>query len=108
MFPKKITKVEYTDHLINFFDNGTGVRKDIITHFLVQLRKLLAWQSTQDKVLLISSSLLFCYDATNKESHGDMRMIDFAHVYDLKSGTRDEGYLHGLKLLIGYFEEISK
>jgi len=105
---KKITKVEYVDHLVTFFDNGKGVRRELVVHFLTHLRKLLAWQSAQDKVMLISSSLLFCYDAHNPTAHGDMRMIDFAHVYDLKPNTRDDGYVHGLKLLIGYFEQISK
>jgi len=51
---------------------------------------------------------LFCYDAANPAANGDLRMIDFAHVYDLKPGQHDDGYVHGLKILIGYFEELSK
>jgi len=105
---KKITKYEYSDHLKIFFDNGKGIRKDIVKHYLVLLRELLEWQKEQTEFMLISSSILFCYDASNPEANGDMKMIDFAHVYDLRDGVHDDGFIFGLKLLIKYFEEISQ
>jgi len=40
------------------------------------------------------------YDAVDP-SHADVSIIDFAHVFPITNGARDEGYLLGLNTLIG-------
>jgi hypothetical protein len=37
-----------------------------------------------------------------------LKMIDFAHVSEIKDGGRDEGYIFGLKNLIKFLEDIVK
>jgi len=39
---------------------------------------------------------------------GDIRMIDFAHVSDIKDGGIDDGYLFGLRNLINFFTKLSQ
>jgi len=105
---KKITADNYLQYLREFFDNGEGLRKDVIGFFLPQLRKYLAWHQHQSVIRTYSSSLLFVYDALNKEPHGSVKWIDFAHVFPIKDGGHDTGFIFGLEKLIGYLEELLK
>eukprot|EP01123_Difflugia_compressa_P016173 TRINITY_DN975_c0_g1_i1.p1 TRINITY_DN975_c0_g1~~TRINITY_DN975_c0_g1_i1.p1 ORF type:complete len:250 (-),score=61.57 TRINITY_DN975_c0_g1_i1:81-830(-) len=105
---KKIKAEEYTKYLHDFFDNGEGLRKDVIAILLAEIKKFLTWQESQSVIRVYSSSLLFVYDAMNKEPHGAVKWIDFAHVFDIKDGGHDEGFLVGLRKLIVYFENLLK
>jgi len=105
---KKIKAQNYLEHLRTFFHNGQTLRVDVIRHFLAQLEQVWAFMSTQHKVRMYSSSLLFVYDAMNNEAHGRMKLIDFAHVFDIKDGGLDESYLFGLEKLVGYFRELAQ
>jgi len=105
---KKITQEDYPKYLNDFFDNGKGVRKDVISFFLPELKRVLTWQETQSKIRVYSSSLLFVYDAENPNPNGAVKWIDFAHVFDIADGGHDTGFIFGLKKLIEYLEHLAK
>jgi len=105
---KTITADNYGQYVHDFFDNGEGVRKDVVKILLEEVRKFLNWQEHQKSVRVYSSSLLFVYDATNKEPHGNVKWIDFAHVFPIKDGGHDDGFILGLKKLVGYLEDLLK
>uniref|UniRef100_A0A6B2LFF6 Kinase n=1 Tax=Arcella intermedia TaxID=1963864 RepID=A0A6B2LFF6_9EUKA len=104
---KKIGTEDFKQHLQSFFDNGEGLRKDVVKVLLPQVKEFLAWQKSQSAIRVYSSSLLFVYDALNKEPHGYVKWIDFAHVFDIKDGGHDDGFIFGLEKLVAYFEEIA-
>jgi hypothetical protein len=105
---KKVTEDTFLESLLNYFRNGKETRTDIVAPYLEFLRKLLQFFEEQCDLRYYSSSLLFLYDAdqTNKDATPQIRMIDFAHVHEIKDGGKDEGYITGLKNLIGFFEKI--
>jgi len=105
---KTISPDTYLHNLREFFDNGEGVRKDVVGIYLEELKKFLTWQEHQSSIRVYSSSLLFVYDAQNKAPNGSVKWIDFAHVFDIKDGGHDEGFLVGLRKLVHYFEELLK
>jgi len=105
---KKIKAENYLQHLRDFFHNGETFRVDIVRYFLGILEEVWAFMSTQHKVRMYSSSLLFVYDSLNNEPHGRLKMIDFAHVFDIKDGGLDESYLFGLEKLVAYFRELAQ
>jgi len=64
------------------------------------LTSLLGWMEIQISYRFYSSSLLFVYDGSTEVFKADVRMIDFAHVSEIKDNGVDEGYVKGLKKLI--------
>jgi len=103
---RTLTKDSMQGALAGFFHDGEKLRKDVVRHFLGYLKNLEDWFSTQHQIKLYSSSLLFVYDATENSVKAEVKMIDFAHVWPLKSDELDLGYLCGLKNLITYFQAI--
>jgi len=97
-FGKKVTKEKMLDSLQLYFDNGDGVNYDIIPSFLDKLEEIFDWFRSQKQLRFYSSSLLFLYDAENKKADSpvDLRMIDMAHVHEIKDNGLDDGYLLGL------------
>lgn len=53
----------------------------------------------------IGSSLLFVFDEENPVSTFCLKMIDFAHVFDLETNVKDDKYLVGLNYLINMVEK---
>jgi len=92
---------------VSFFTNGETFRVDIVRYFLGLLEQVWAFMSTQSKCKFYSSSLLFVYDGLNNEPHGRLKMIDFAHVFDISDGGHDDSYLYGLEKLVQYFREMA-
>jgi inositol-hexakisphosphate kinase len=81
-----------------------------IKHFLDRLKHLFEWMKDQRRYRFYSSSLLFVYEGhpnTPSNQHNpNIRMIDFASVYENHDGGLDEGYLKGLGNLIQMFEKM--
>jgi len=48
---------------------------------------------------MYGSSLLLVYDGAEEEPDILVKMIDFAHVFEIKDGGIDDGYLHGVNFL---------
>jgi len=82
-----------------FFFNGNEIRLDVIKHFIERLTILFSWMEIQTHYRFYSSSLLFVYDGV-PELKADVRMIDFAHVSEIKDNRVDEGYVKGFRKLI--------
>jgi len=90
--------------LCNFFKNGETIRVDVINFFIKRLLVLFNWMKEQTLYRFYSSSLLFVYDGDDVENY-DVRMIDFAHVFEIKDGGLDQGYIKGLKQILRFFEK---
>lgn len=106
---KKISNEEdYLKSLKKFFHNGEKLRTDVVQHFLGLLDNVHKYMSQQSEFTFYSSSLLFVYDGSNNEPHGRLKMIDFAHVFEIEEEDgRDEGYIFGLEKMIEYFKKIA-
>ena len=109
--------------LREFLGGGKGrpLRRDVVPPLLARLAALQLWFSTQSQFRFFGSSLLLVYDgdggahAPGGDGGGaaaavaqpppppvELRMIDFAHVWDAGEEARpgcDEGYLLGLETL---------
>jgi len=76
--------------------------------YIERLTVLYKWMETQNQYRFYSSSILFLYDSTppNNEMKADVRMIDFAHVSEIRDGGTDSGYIMGLKKLIDCLKKL--
>jgi len=93
--------------LLSFFNNGEKIRVDVVTYYIKRIYVLLNWMKEQTLYRFYSSSLLFVYDGADLNDNNpvaDVRMIDFAHVFEIKDGGTDKGYTKGLKQLLKFFE----
>ena len=100
------TREELVRHYRIFFDNGHGLRKDILAQALPWLRELLQWFKTQPTARMYSSSILFTYDGAQDGGALGLRLIDFAHVFPITDGGVDTGYIFGIEKMIAIFEEM--
>ncbi|KAL6067969.1 Inositol hexakisphosphate kinase 1 [Balamuthia mandrillaris] len=95
----KLKETTMRGALVQFLDNGEGVRFDIIPRWLAKLYEIKQWFEEQTMFNFYSSSILLIYDGASlpggtsdgdsddKEEHVDVRMVDFAHV-DAKFDAR--------------------
>jgi hypothetical protein len=107
---KKVTADTMLVSLKEFFDNGDKIRTDLIPFYLEKLKEVQKWFSDQKLLRFYSSSLLFLYDGeddSHKPVKANVKMIDFAHVHEIKDKGRDEGYITGLKNLIEYLQKLN-
>jgi len=90
------------DSLALFFHDGRTVRKDVLELFVRKVTEVDTWFRSQSYLRFYSSSLLFLYDGvkTGGDTKVTLKMIDFAHVFEIKDGGKDDGYLVGLKNLL--------
>jgi len=93
--------------LLDFFHNGYHLRSDVINHFVEKLEILLSWMETQQLFRFYSSSLLFVFEGDGEVLKADVRMIDFAHVFPIKDGGIDDGYVKGLTTLIACLKKFT-
>jgi len=104
---KRITDATFPDNLRTFFNNGERFRDDLVRYFLAELERVDHFMQNNHKRRFYSSSLLFVYDANNPQPHGRCKMIDFAHVFEIREPNgRDEGYIYGLERLIQMFRAL--
>ena len=104
---KAITAEKMPGTIEQFFNDGISVRADVAKYFLEHVKNILAWWEKQSVFSLYSSSLLFVYDASVRDSvKAELRIIDFAHVIDIKDGSHDEGMIFGLKNLVKHLEAL--
>jgi len=101
------TKEDYLKQIACFFSVGKNLRRDVIEFVLPDVVAILEWFKTACPFSLYSASLLFVYDAKNSQPHGRVKIIDFAHVFDLESGARDQNFIFGLEKLVGFLKELT-
>eukprot|EP01028_Stygiella_incarcerata_P012509 TRINITY_DN778_c0_g1_i1.p2 TRINITY_DN778_c0_g1~~TRINITY_DN778_c0_g1_i1.p2 ORF type:complete len:131 (-),score=45.38 TRINITY_DN778_c0_g1_i1:96-488(-) len=97
-----------------FFNNGVVFRADIVAFFIKRLEKLLEVFLEQKSLRFYSSSILLIYEGDETEEsseilglpHCDLRMVDFANVYDYNDGEVDSGYIIGLRSTIRILQDI--
>jgi len=96
------------DALLAFFDNGVHGRYEIIPTLLLRLKKMLQWAETQKMFRFYGTSVLIIYegDLNGDVQKTEVRLVDFAHVFKIQDGGRDEGVLFGLKNLVSYLQRI--
>jgi len=103
-----LTNEKIPEAFSSFFDNGIeNRRKEFLPLFVHKLREILSWFQGQSLFRFYSSSLLFIYEGDpNLEPRVELKFIDFAHVFDIEDGGRDERVLFGLTTLLTYLEEL--
>jgi len=100
------TREELLRHYKIFFDNGHGVRKDLVAQAIPWLKELKVWFETKPTARMFSSSVLFTYDGAKDGGQLGLRLIDFAHVFPITDGGKDDGYIFGIQKMIEIFEEM--
>ena len=91
--------------LMSFFDNGRTVRKDLIPSLLEQLRAIRTCRADNPKWRMYGSSILVVYDGADDARHDVVvKIIDFAHVFPIRDGGVDAGYIHGVDFMIQALE----
>ena len=108
-YGKKVTDSGFQEALALFFFTGESYRKSVVDAFIKLLEQILAWFDSQKDLRFYSSSLLFLFEGDeedHKDAAVDLRMIDFAHVHPIHDQGKDEGYILGLKNLIGIMKNI--
>lgn len=101
---RKLTAESLPSSMRCFFTDGDLLHEAVVHNSLEKLAQLHGWMSSQQRLRFFSSSLLFVYDAANPAAEVRVRMIDFAHVFEIKDNGLDAGYLTGLNNLIGILE----
>eukprot|EP01120_Amphizonella_sp_Union-15-10_P010269 TRINITY_DN408_c0_g2_i1.p1 TRINITY_DN408_c0_g2~~TRINITY_DN408_c0_g2_i1.p1 ORF type:complete len:456 (-),score=109.09 TRINITY_DN408_c0_g2_i1:31-1266(-) len=104
---KDIKDDTFVSSLKLFFDNGKEIRNDVIKAFLPKLDALLEFFNKNTHLRFYSSSILFLYDGDKSNPEVRLKMIDFAHVFEIKDSGKDEGYLIGLNNLIKFMKQIA-
>jgi hypothetical protein len=102
------TRELLTTHFGKFFNNGAGLRKDLLNQAVPWLKELLNWFRTKPTARFFSSSVLFTYDGAVDGGKLGMRLIDFAHVFPITDGGVDDGYVFGIEKMIDIFEGMLK
>eukprot|EP00742_Colponemidia_sp_Colp-10_P001641 GILJ01001760.1.p1 GENE.GILJ01001760.1~~GILJ01001760.1.p1 ORF type:complete len:257 (+),score=14.68 GILJ01001760.1:100-870(+) len=102
---KSITVDAVPAVLREFFTQEKKLRTEVVRHVISRLEKIKEWFSRQSSYRFYATSLLFVYDAI-EGGHMDVRMIDFAHVHEIKDGGRDEGYIQALDSLLRFLYDI--
>jgi len=109
---KKLESKDFYSTLDLFISNqGANTiqkRIELLDKWLEQLSQIREWiEGPQAQFRMYSSSLLFIYEGDSTvDCKCDLRMIDFSHVYPIRDGGRDEGYLKGLRNLQTYLEDL--
>eukprot|EP01028_Stygiella_incarcerata_P012511 TRINITY_DN778_c0_g1_i3.p1 TRINITY_DN778_c0_g1~~TRINITY_DN778_c0_g1_i3.p1 ORF type:complete len:339 (-),score=95.71 TRINITY_DN778_c0_g1_i3:96-1112(-) len=111
---RKVTEDRMPESMAPFFNNGVVFRADIVAFFIKRLEKLLEVFLEQKSLRFYSSSILLIYEGDETEEsseilglpHCDLRMVDFANVYDYNDGEVDSGYIIGLRSTIRILQDI--
>ena len=95
-----------------FCYNDTTLRLDVLDVVIAKLQRILDWMLIQSRYQFYCSSILIIYEGDLSSTHDfestvQVKMIDLAHTITV-DGLIDSGYIHGLRNLIGYFEQIKR
>jgi hypothetical protein len=111
-FGYKLDKHTLGTAFFEYLHDGHRLRTELVPPFIEKLREIEGWFAHQNSKRFYGSSLLFLYDGTAEDPKVDVRMIDFAHVWPIPPQEvpegRDEGYLKGLRSIIGYLSDLQR
>jgi len=95
------------DHLREYFDDGLGIRREVVEAAIEFSKKVAALADSQRKIRVYSSSVLIVYDGDRSSDVAPRaHLIDFAHVHPIEDGGLDENYRIGIHSLIDYFGRV--
>lgn len=95
------------DYLREYFDDGLGIRQEVVQATLESSKLVAALWDSQRKIRVYSSSILVIYDADRSSGVAPrVRLIDFAHVHPIQDGGLDENYRFGIHNLIDYLGRV--
>ena len=98
---------------MDFLDNGTEIRYDLLPGILEKLNEIKEWFATQTTFKLFATSILLIYEGYQGPgvdgSRVDVRLVDFAHAY-FSSEVEDLGpnCLFGAEQVLGHFKLIKE
>ena len=106
-FGRSLNPDQVRGGLAQFFQNGEGLRRDVIEIVLQKLDVICRWASRQNTFHMYCSSILIAYDGLSCTGIPlvDVKVIDFAHTLSA-NGVLDEGYRYGVESLISHFRQI--
>eukprot|EP00826_Nyctotherus_ovalis_P045366 TRINITY_DN5024_c0_g1_i18.p1 TRINITY_DN5024_c0_g1~~TRINITY_DN5024_c0_g1_i18.p1 ORF type:complete len:507 (-),score=150.78 TRINITY_DN5024_c0_g1_i18:149-1669(-) len=85
--------------------NGRAdVNREAIEYYVRKMKEILSLIESKITRCMIASSLFFVL--SNTDNKFELKIIDFAHVFPMKEGEKDTGYIKGLKNLISIFEQL--
>ena len=71
--------------LIDFLDNGTEIRYDLLPAIIEKISDIKEWFASQTTFKLFATSILLIYEGSQAPgvdtSKVDVRLVDFAHAY---------------------------
>lgn len=83
-----------------YFFDGRSIKYNLVEQLIEKLNQINIVLRDSPKYRMYGSSLLIVYDAMSANTERfDVRMIDFAHVFPIRDGGMDNGYLHGIAFL---------
>ncbi|CAM1306000.1 IPMK (predicted) [Pycnogonum litorale] len=91
---KTLTDREMVIDALKYYFGSCSNRLAVIRNVLKGLRTMLNWFDNQRSYNFYSSSVLMVYESDDVPDRTDVKMIDFAHVYN--STEIDENYIYGL------------
>ena len=111
-FGRSLLPDQVLDGLALFFYNHKTLRLDVLDIVIHKLNRILNWMLVQTRYQFYCSSILIIYEgdtALNEDvKHSvQVKMIDLAHTICV-DGLVDTGYIHGLRNLIGYLEQLKE
>jgi len=105
-YGKTIKTEDFQSAFAEYFHNGKGLRKSLIPKFLEKIRVVKEWVESQGDLRMYSSSILFVYDGDESNDNVEIKLIDFAHVFKIADGGKDDGYIFGINNVVQYLEAI--
>lgn len=94
-----------------FLHSGEAIRYDVLPAFIEKLKVVRDFLAKRTHNFY-AASILFVYDTPDEDgevgSEPEARLIDFAHVWDVKDYDVDSGALFGVENLIKTFESMAK
>jgi len=94
-----ITEESMQNAIEQYFFDGRVVRFGLVEQLIHKLQDIAQTLRSFAKWRMYGSSLLVVYDAAAERPTIRVRMIDFAHIFPIKDGGVDHGYLHGVAFL---------
>lgn len=109
LYGKTLKIGQAPDALVLYLDNGSRLRTELIPLFKEKLKKIEQWFETQHELRFYGSSILLIYEGDEDApdpNKVDVRMIDFAHIWPMKDGGVEEGYLYGLRSFMDHLDYV--
>ena len=96
--------------ILDFLNNETEVRYDLLPGILEKLSEIKEWLATQTTFKLFASSILLIYEGYQgtgvDSSKVDVRLVDFAHTTLATEAECDPNCLYGVEKVLDHLQQI--